>query len=154
MPSGSTLNHIRSRQVSSVSTLLVQFQVLAWTTLAMPCAAAPRFPRCGRHFPVTFRASGLSGIAFFGMGAAGRDPKKPPSNASTAKPQVAGCRHPLSASCYANRAKGTKSLHNRPRFVVPLMSPMENSQSQPPSFNSEDRASVAVPIERPNQRCL
>ena len=88
------------------------------TTLAMSCAAAPRYPRCGRHFPVTFRASGLSGIAFSAWGAAWRDPKKPPSNASTAKSRGAGCRHPLSASCYPNHAKGTKSLHNMPRFVV------------------------------------
>jgi len=46
------------------------------TTLAMPCAAAPRFPRCGRHFPVTFRASGLFGIAFFGVGCCMAQPKE------------------------------------------------------------------------------
>jgi hypothetical protein len=75
-------------------------------------------PEVWKTFPVTFRASGLSGIAFSAWGAAWRDPKKPPSNASTAKSRGAGCRHPLSASCYPNHAKGTKSLHNRPRFVV------------------------------------
>ena len=46
------------------------------TTHAMPCAAAPRFPRCGRHFPVTFRASDLSDIAFFGVGCCMARPKE------------------------------------------------------------------------------
>ena len=39
-------------------------------------SAAPRFPRCGGHSLVTFRASGLSDIAFFGVGCCMARPKE------------------------------------------------------------------------------